>query len=157
MFSAGWLLLLAAIIGMAVVGFLLLVIRRALTELFFWRGAYAITVDRAGELFEETERVGMAAVHNGAHADEEAASPPRAEKYQGADREPTGCRPPLPRQFDETTDAVMRLARTLEIDWVSDADRDYFQANYLERSEQHAAWGILSRLMSRSQDDSTTR
>ncbi len=143
MLIAGWVLLATAAVIVGVAIFLCLVIRRALTELFFWRGAYRVSTDRALELLEQSTDVHGAVQNGGATG----ANGARITRTVSSAVTATGPMSPL-RRYQATVDGVRREAARLKIDWVSDDDRNYYRAQHdLETSvEAEPLVSVASRL-----------
>lgn len=130
MLVPGWALMAAVAVGTLAIGLLCLIIRRAMTELFFWRGAYKCTNDRAYELLRALDQP---ATPSGDSATAErdlrrvrsrgGAAPAQAE---GIPEVPKS----LVQKYHDSVHLVEESAARLRIDWVTDADREFWLTEY---------------------------
>lgn len=129
-----WVLVAAGVAVAGLVAFLCLLVRRALTELFFWRGAFKCASDRAFELLAEASA-------------QKSEATLRRERQQAASRRvgSAGCnghadiggfgpRNPdsLLQRYSNSVDVVMQEAQRRKIDWVSEADREYYWSHHAQ-------------------------
>lgn len=105
MLIPAWIMITIAVIVAAAVFYLCLVLRRALTELFFWRGAFVRLQDAATELFDVGDGRAVAG---------------RA----------TETRRSALKQYRSSLELMNEHARYMKIDWVSEADRDYYREHF---------------------------
>ena len=128
MFVPLWFLLLTGVALIAVAAFTLLVLRRALNELFFWRSAYVHTIDRVEALIREEIRTRVKpaaqakqktyALANGEEVDEDRPT-------LAPDR--SMAAPTLGVRYCEVVESVSREASKRKIEWPSNADRDHYK------------------------------
>jgi hypothetical protein len=133
MFVAWWLLV-PLLFAVVVVGWLLLVVRRALHELFFWRGAFSWTIHEVETLVADVS----------SRSTQAARPAPKARRRVPAsvgdrnigeladDPKPAGTRPALDPQsviiqYASIVESVSTEAARQRIDWPADSEREYYE------------------------------
>ena len=126
MLISGWILVLAAIVVVVVLGSLALALRRALDETRFWRGAYAHTSEQVHTLLEEAcEEVART---DGRGAAGRAIGDGEGDSMEAHNGATAGAQvPSLLTRYAEVLDSVFRRTAAQDIEWIGTADLEHFR------------------------------